>query len=87
MKLDVVMETITLRPERKAQLDDYAKRHGQDAETALDEVLAAYLEWEHQDYLEALEGIREGYADFKAGRTKPADQVFEELRAKHGFPR
>jgi predicted transcriptional regulator len=81
------METIFLKPERKAQLEDYAQRHGQDPVTALDDVLATYLEWERQDYRDAVEGIREGYADFKAGRTEPADQVFEELRVKHGLPR
>jgi predicted transcriptional regulator len=81
------MDTIPITPERKAQLDGYAQRHGQDAAAALDEVLAAYLAWDEQDYSEAVEGIRQGYADLKAGRTQPADQVFEELRVKHGLPR
>ncbi len=65
---------VSLTPQRKAQLDDYAQRHGQDTAVALDEALGAYLEWEQQDYREAVEGIRQGYADFKAGaptvRTK-----------------
>ena len=81
------METIPIRPERKAQLDDYARRHGQATADALDEVLAEALEWEQQDYREAVEGIRYGYADFKAGRTQPAEEVFEALRVKHGLPR
>jgi predicted transcriptional regulator len=81
------METIPITPERKAQLDGYAQRHGQDAAAALDELLATYLSWDEQDYREAVEGIQEGYADFKAGRTQPADQAFEELRVKHGLPR
>jgi hypothetical protein len=81
------METISLTPERKAQLDLYARRHGQDPATALDDVLGAYLEWEEQDYREAVEGISAGYADFKARRTQPADQMFDELREKHGLPR
>ncbi len=78
---------VPLTPQRKAQLDDYAQRHGQDTAAALDEALGAYLEWEQQDYGEAVEGIRQGYADFQAGRTQPADEVFEELRVKHGLPR
>ena len=45
------MEAIHLKPERKTQLDDYARRHGQDPAVALDDVLAAALEWEMQDYL------------------------------------
>jgi predicted transcriptional regulator len=81
------MESVSLTPERKAQLDEYAKRHGQDTAAALDHVLAEYLEWEQQDYREAMEGVRQGYADYKAGRTKPAPEVFRELREKHGFPR
>lgn len=81
------MDVVPVTPERKAQLEEYARRRGQDPATALDEVLADYLEWERQDYAEAVEGIREGYEDLKAGRTEPADEAFEELRAKHGLPR
>ena len=47
----------------------------------------ALLEWEEHDYREAIEAIRRGHADFKAGRTQPAAEVFEELREKHGLPR
>jgi hypothetical protein len=81
------METISLTPERKAQLDLYARRHGQDPATALDDVLGTYLEWEEQDYREAVEGISAGYADFKARRTQPVDEMFDELREKHGLSR
>jgi predicted transcriptional regulator len=81
------MEMITLTPERKAQLDDYARRHGQDPATALDEVLAEALEGDEQEYRETVEGIRRGYADYKAGRTRPVAEVFDELREKHGLPR
>ncbi len=81
------MDMIPLKPERKAQLDEYAKRHGRDPEAALDEVLAAYLDWERQDFEEAVDGIRQGYADVKAGRTQPVEEAFEELRLKHGLPR
>jgi len=38
------MEVIPIKPERKAQLDDYAQRHGQDVTDALDEALALYLD-------------------------------------------
>ena len=50
-----------MKPECKAQLDAYAERHGQDAVTALDDVLADYFEWEQQDYREAVMGIERGY--------------------------
>ena len=81
------METIPLNPERKAQLEEYAQRHGQDTAAALDDALAAYLDWERQDFEEAVEGIRQGYEDVKAGRTQSAAEAFEELRARHGLPR
>jgi predicted transcriptional regulator len=80
------MEMIPLTPERKAQLDEYARRHGQDFAEALDDVLAAYLDWERQDFEEAVDGIRRGYEDVEAGRTRPAEQFLDELRRKYGFP-
>jgi hypothetical protein len=55
------MDMIPLKPERKAQLEEYAKRRGQDPAAARDDALAAYLEWEGQDFAEAAEGIRRGH--------------------------
>ena len=81
------MATVTISPERKAQLEEYAQRIGLDTDGALDLALAEYLAWERTDFNEAVEGIREGYEDILAGRTQPVDVVFEELRVKHGFPR
>jgi len=78
---------IHLSPERQAQLNNYASRHGQDTASALEEVLASALEWERQDYQEAVEGIRRGYDDLRAGRVRPIDETFEELREKQGLPR
>jgi hypothetical protein len=78
---------LQLTPERQAQLNDYALRHGQDTATALDEVLREAFEWEQQDFREAVEGIREGYEDAKAGRLYSVKEVFDELREKHGLPR
>ena len=49
---------LQLSEERQAQLNEYAQRHGQDPSVALDEVLAAALEWEQQDFNEAVEGAR-----------------------------
>jgi predicted transcriptional regulator len=65
------MDMIPLKPERKAQLEEYAKRRGQDPATALDDAPATYLEWERQDFAEAVEGVRQGYEDVRAGRTSP----------------
>jgi prevent-host-death family protein len=35
----------------------------------------------------AAEGIRQGLEDLRNGRTRPADVVFDEIRAEHGIPR
>lgn len=44
-----------------------------------------------QQYLEAnawrFERIKEGIADARAGRVRPADEVHAEIAAKHGFGR
>ena len=81
------MKMMPMKPERKAQLDAYAERHGQDAVTALDDVLAVYFEWEQQDYREAVKGIQRGYEDMKADRLQPMEEFFEDLRLEHSFPR
>ena len=80
------MDMIPLKPERMAQLDEYAKRHGQDPAAALDEALAAYLEWERQDFEQAVEGIGRGQEDVRAARTRPAAEFLAEMRRKHGIP-
>jgi predicted transcriptional regulator len=82
-----VMDMIPLKPERRAQLEEYAQRHGQDPAAALDDALAAYLEWERQDFEEAVEGIRRGHEDVAAGRTRRAAEFLPELRSKHDIPR
>lgn len=81
------MDMMPIKPERKAQLEEYAQRHGQDPATALDDVLASVLDGEQQYYREAAEGIRRGYADLKAGRTRPASEFLGDMRQKYGLPR
>ena len=81
------MNTVLLKPERMAQLEDYARRHGQETDIALDEALATYLEWERQDFQEATEGIRRGLEDVKAGRSRPATAFLAEMREKNDLPR
>jgi prevent-host-death family protein len=36
---------------------------------------------------DAREGIRQGLGDTRKGRTRPAGQVFAEIRAQHDIPR
>jgi predicted transcriptional regulator len=79
------METVTLKPERKAQLEEFARQRGKDPAEALDEALAAYSE--RRDFEEAVAGIQRGHEDVRAGRHRPAQEFLEELRVKHDFPR
>ena len=81
------MKTIPLKPERQAELEEYARRRGKSPADALDEALAAYLEWERQDFEEAVQAIQQGHDDLKAGHTRPADQFLNDIRRKHGFSR
>jgi predicted alpha/beta hydrolase len=64
-----------------------ARHRGQDTASALDDALADYLEWARQDFDEAVEGLRQGYGDLKAGRDQSAAETFEDLRIKYGIPR
>jgi len=81
------MEMMPVKPERKAQLEAYAERHGKDAVTALDDVLADYLAADQQEYDDTVKAVTPAYESVKAGRTRPAEEFLEELRVKHGFPR
>lgn len=81
------MKTIPLKPERQAELEEFARRRGKSPADALDEALANYLEWEQQDFDEAVQGIEQGYNDVKAGRTRPADKFIDDLGGKRGLSR
>jgi predicted transcriptional regulator len=81
------MDLMPLKPERKAQLEEYAKRHGRDPVAALDDALAAYLEEEQLEYNETVDAVRAAYEEVKAGRTRPAGEFLDELCRKHGLPR
>jgi predicted transcriptional regulator len=70
------MDMIAIMPERKAQLDDCARRHGRMLPPRL-MMLSPRISNELADYQEAVEGIREGYEDVKAGRIQSADEAFE----------
>jgi hypothetical protein len=81
------MKTIPLKPERQTELEEFARRRGKTPADALDEALAAYLEWEQQDFEEAVQGIQQGYDYVKGGRSRRAAQVIRDLGQKHGLSR
>jgi wobble nucleotide-excising tRNase len=79
------MQTLPITSERLAELEEFARRRGKTAADALDEALAEYLQWERQDYQEAVPAVRQGVEDVKAGRTKAADEFFDDFARKHGL--
>lgn len=79
--------TLPIKSERLAELEEFARRRGKTPADALDEALAEYLEWERQDYQEAVQAVQQGVEDVKAGRTKAADEFLDEFARKHGLPR
>jgi len=44
------------------------------------------LQCQRQDFAEAVEGVRRGYGDVKAGKTRPAAEVLADLRRKYDIP-
>ena len=80
------MQSLPITSERLAELEEFARRRGKTAADALDEALAEYLEWERQDYQEAVQAVQQGVEDVKAGRTKPAEEFLDEFARKHGLP-
>jgi hypothetical protein len=89
------MIRLELEPEIEAQLAAEARARG----LALDQYvtkLVAVLQDDpasHQHLLDLVdeadtrEGIRRGLEDVAAGRTRPAHEVFDELREKYRIPR
>jgi hypothetical protein len=81
------METVPISPKRKAQLEEYARRRGQDTATAVDEVLGDAFEAEDQEHVETVACVVQAYESVKARRTQPVAEFLEEIRTKRGFPR
>ena len=80
------METIPISPERKAQLEASVRQQGKDPAQVADEASSAWLDWEREDFEATVAAVEEGYADFEAGRSRPAEDVLTDLRRKHGIP-
>jgi len=77
--------TIQLTPETEARLLEKAARERQDINAIADALLAAALEWETQDRMEAIEGIRRRDQAAAEGCERPLAAFVAEQRAKHGF--
>jgi predicted DNA-binding protein len=78
--------SVTLRPERIAELEEFARKQGRDAALIVDDALETYMA-DARDYDETVQAALEGYEDVKAGRVQPIADFFDDLRVEHGFPR
>jgi predicted transcriptional regulator len=80
------METIRISAERMAQLEASARQQGKEVAQVADDALAAWLDWEREDFEATIAAVQEGYADFEAGRSRLASDVLSDLRRRHGIP-
>ena len=74
--------TIDLNPNMEARLLQGAAHQGQDLSAVVEELISLVLEWEAQEREEAIEGIQRGLEAGEAGRVRPAEAVFAEMRAR-----
>ena len=75
------MLTLTLSPKVESMLCEKASREGTDPRVVAESVLEYVLEWERRDREEAIEGIRRGLEDSKAGRVRPIGETFAKMQA------
>jgi len=87
--------TLEIPNSREKELREFASRRGQDPETfllsLLDEaILFGDMEpippGDPEEYAAAVAGIQRGLDDFAAGRHRPAEEVFADMKARHEIP-
>ena len=76
--------TLTIPDELAAELIASGKDPSQTALEALTDYQRLH---DLIDEAETREGIRRGLEDVAAGRTRPMDEVFDEMRVKYAIPR
>ncbi len=73
--------TLVISRELEERLRTKAEAEACDVNSVAETLLAAALDWEAQDREEAIAGIRRGLEAGEAGRVRPAEDVFAEMRA------
>jgi predicted transcriptional regulator len=89
--------TITIAPQLEARVRDKARAEGVTVETYIEQLIREDEEWAEEsegplhendpEFAEIRAAVREGLEQADRGEGSPADEVFAELRAKHGIPR
>ena len=87
--------TLEIPNSREKELREFASRRGQDPETFLLSLLDEAILFgdmepippdDPEEYAAAVAGIQRGLDDFAAGRHRPAEEVFADMKARHGIP-
>ena len=87
--------TLEIPRRREKELREIASRRGQDPETFLLSLLEEAILFgdmepippdDPEEYAAAVAGIQRGLDDFAAGRHRPAEEVFADMKARHGIP-
>ena len=76
------MIKLELKPEIEAQLAAEAQARSLALDRYIEEIVTASVEEEAS----LNEAVREGLEDMAAGRTRPAREVFAEMRRKYNIP-
>ena len=89
--------TITIASQLEAHVRDKARAEGVTVETYIEQLIREDEEWTEKsegplceddpEFAEVRAAVREGLEQADGGEGSPAEEVFAELRAKHGIPR
>ncbi len=88
---------LSISPELETQLRNRAEAEGISIEAYVERLIREDEEWEEQseppldendpEFENIRVAVMEGLAQAERGQSRPAEEVFSELRAKHGIPR
>ena len=89
--------TITIPPELEAEVRNKAQAEGISVAAYVERLIREDEEWTEQsaeplddggpDFADIRAAVMEGLEQAERGEGAPAEEVFAELRAKHGIPR
>ena len=87
--------TLEIPNSQERELVKIASQRGQDPETFLLSLLDEAILFgdmepipadDPEEYTASVAGIQRGLDDFASGRHRPAEQVFKDMKARHGIP-
>ena len=88
--------TISISPELEAQIQKKAMAEGMSVDAYVERLIREDEDWQEgvsnpldetdPEFADIREAVMEGMEQAEAGQSRPAKEVFAELRAKHGIP-